>query len=573
VCIGLYSTNMSPRLYLVFIVAALSCSLAASQEDIITSEAQIYGSDDPFVPVGALLNGSCGYGVFSPEVYPNIGAAAISPSSPLASSAPQQGCGICLQITCQGPSCLPNARPATVTVADSCSDCSSDTIVIHSSLAITLTGSPNKNIPISWRQIPCQPPGGIIIDVDRYRVDAGGYIRLAFLNVAGSGEVEKVELKGSMESESQWRVMENGWGARYEVSRFPATPLDLRVTTPEGVVVMREVLEDPGETGRFLSAEQVGVVPSRSDDGGGVMEATLLPITLLPAPEPAELVLLPLLAPAGEVPPKRRKGSGRKIIVPAVEEAITVSLPPIPEAPILEAITFPPVDEVKLPLLSSPPSLERDAPTASLAPALEVETDLIPALAPALEVEIDLIPALAPEVEVEEEEEPIVASPPPPKASPPPVNTCEGNLYQIIQDIPQLSTFASYVNQTGYASLLEDASDSLTVFAPINSAWPRIQSELTTANRTNSLEDVIAYLIRVGPVAIDPNAVPNAAGEIIIEVETVGGEVLFVVSKGGSFLVRGVGSDDDDDDDAELRSTERGCNGAVNILSAVPLPF
>jgi hypothetical protein len=421
-----------------------------------------------------------------------------------------------------------------------------------------LTGSPNRNIPISWRQIPCRPPRGIIIDVDRYRADTGGYIRLAFLNVAGSGEIEKVELKGSMESQSQWRVMENGWGARYEVSRFPATPLDLRVTTPEGVVVMHEVLEDPGETGRFLSAEQVGGVPSRSD--GGVIEAALLPITISPAPEPAELVLLPLIAPAGEIPPKRKKGSGRKIIVPAVEEAIAVSLPPFLEAPILEAITFPPVDEAKLPLLSSPPTLELDDPTTSLAPSPEIETDLTPALAPEVGVE-----------EEEEEEEPTVASPPPLKSPPPPVNTCEGNLYRIIQDIPQLSTFASYVNQTGYAPLLEDASDSLTVFAPINSAWPAIQSELTTSNRSNRLEDVIAYLIRVGPVTIDPNAVLNAAGEIIIEVETVGGELLNVVSKGGSFLVRGVGGDDDDD--AELRSTERGCNGAVNILSAVPLPF
>lgn len=54
-------------------------------------------------------------------------------------------------------------------------------------------------------QVPCDPPGGITVYVDTYRVTQGGWIRLALIGVAGAGGVTSVELKGSSQVAGQRR--------------------------------------------------------------------------------------------------------------------------------------------------------------------------------------------------------------------------------------------------------------------------------------------------------------------------------------------------------------------------------
>lgn len=46
-------------------------------------------------------------------------------------------------------------------------------------------------------QAPCDPPTDIVVVVTGYRPTQGGWIRLALLGVAGSGDVTAVEIKGS----------------------------------------------------------------------------------------------------------------------------------------------------------------------------------------------------------------------------------------------------------------------------------------------------------------------------------------------------------------------------------------
>lgn len=51
--------------------------------------------------------------------------------------------------------------------------------------------------PPPLMQAPCDPPTDIVVVVTGYRPTQGGWIRLALLGVAGSGDVTAVEIKGS----------------------------------------------------------------------------------------------------------------------------------------------------------------------------------------------------------------------------------------------------------------------------------------------------------------------------------------------------------------------------------------
>lgn len=58
---------------------------------------------DPQQPIYGLLNGACGYGAFSQADWPYWHVAALSTSNPVAiSGLPQKnGCGACIEVTCQ----------------------------------------------------------------------------------------------------------------------------------------------------------------------------------------------------------------------------------------------------------------------------------------------------------------------------------------------------------------------------------------------------------------------------------------------------------------------------------------
>ncbi len=46
-------------------------------------------------------------------------------------------------------------------------------------------------------QVECNPSGNITLDIDQYRANEGGYIRLAVEQVAGDAAVQAVELRRS----------------------------------------------------------------------------------------------------------------------------------------------------------------------------------------------------------------------------------------------------------------------------------------------------------------------------------------------------------------------------------------
>ena len=406
-------------------------------------------------------------------------------------------------------------------IADKCRSCSPDQIFVPYEFLISTLSPSGDNVQATWRQVECNPPGSIVVDVDQYRATLGGYIRVAFLNVAGSGAIETVELKGS--NDNNWQEMENSFGARWELSILPDAPLDLRITTSDGEVVeMPRAITRGGATGRFETSAQVG--------GAAAM-------AVAPSPE--------LTPPSREFPP------------PSPEPVLIVAEPPSPELspPSRE---FPPPSPEPVSIVAEPPLPElfppsREFPPPSPEPVLIVAEPPLPELSPVVTE-----PAPAPE-----EEQVAATSPPPAEPTPeeetsvaPTTETCENNVLDVLESAPELSNTLSVIDPN-LSAVLQDANSAVTIFAPVNSAW----QDISPTRR----QEIISGLIRVGPVPVNPRATPNEQGEIVVEVQMYNGDTLEVVGLNDGFLVRGPSGNE-----AQVTRTERACNGAVNFISELP---
>lgn len=85
---------------------------------------------------------------------------------------------------------------------------------MHALPATALLIPPNVLLPGRLPQVECNPSTNVSFDIDMYRADQGGYLRLAVENAAGSGAVQSVELRKAPAASVGWGPLRAGCGWR-----------------------------------------------------------------------------------------------------------------------------------------------------------------------------------------------------------------------------------------------------------------------------------------------------------------------------------------------------------------------
>lgn len=508
---------------------------AAPLSDWVEGEVLNFGGPadgvDPAEPSGALVEGACGYGPFDINSYPNWRVAAISPNNPLAASTTRQpkiGCGACFELQCIGSTCPSDAEeidPLVVMVADSCPGCTPNQLVIpYSIFRGTLANSPSVGTAtVRYRQVDCAPLGPIVIDVDTYRPTQGGYLRLSLKSVAGSGALESVELRGSGDSEAAWLPMENTYGAKWEMSNLPDVPMDIRITSDDGTVLVQEGAIDEVRTGEFATSVQFTTTEETGEEVPLPLtppDVTSPPTPPSPMPSPPPPVVLPP-PPSPPAPP-----------VEDVENPFLITPTP-PRAPAITTTDVPPPSPT--PPLPSPPSPTPPAP----APTLEANDTTTSAPQPQTNGVSEL---------------------------------CIDTVVNTVLNIPELSTTSQNIATAGLTSLLNNASSVVTFFAPANSAWEALPSSVNLNDRA-VLQDIMLGLVVQGPVSLPSGAtdpIATGEGQLTIPVTTVTGAPLTAVASASGVTLQDA---NEDSPDARIMRAVRVCNSVVSIVDAVPLPF
>ncbi|KAL4434037.1 hypothetical protein ABPG75_000478 [Micractinium tetrahymenae] len=277
-------------------VLLVACAAAAPLGQWTAGTAVPYGGpsdgQDPHQASGGLKSGSCGYGELSQSEWPYWSAVAVSSSFPLAANTtrhPLLGCGACIELQCSDSRCPAGANGSSLValITDTCVDCPANKLTLHYlSFAQKLASPDIGEVGIQWRQVECDAPAPIVADIDTYRATQGGYIRLSLESVAGTGGIASIELRKSPLAGDRmslagttWARMTNSWGAKYELSGLADTPLDVRITSDSGeVLVARQAIKDAGVTGKlalpvqFSAAGTPGIADAESN-------ATIVPTT------------------------------------------------------------------------------------------------------------------------------------------------------------------------------------------------------------------------------------------------------------------------------------------------------
>ncbi|KAK9813252.1 hypothetical protein WJX72_011488 [[Myrmecia] bisecta] len=235
-----------------------------------------------FVPSFGILDGSCGYGQLNQEDWPNWAAASIGPGNPLVASGIKSGCGACIQVTCMDPACAAGAQnnPLTVWVTDSCAQCAPNQVNIHVSAFTKSLAATAGQVAVVYQQVPCNPPGNIVVKVVSYQPPPSAYIRLALLSVAGNGAITSVRIRSS--GSPTWAPMVNNFGATFEGSSFGAAPYDLEITAAGSAPVVALGAITTGSVGQFPTSVQIG----RAASAAGTALPSAATVSPPPSPQP-----------------------------------------------------------------------------------------------------------------------------------------------------------------------------------------------------------------------------------------------------------------------------------------------
>ncbi|KAK9841723.1 hypothetical protein WJX74_010883 [Apatococcus lobatus] len=367
-------------------------------------------------------DGSCGYGTFDPATYPFNALLSISSASPLVAKLPSSGCGACFQLSCADEvACAKNSTPQVATVIDSCPSCGplTTTQTVFTKLFLASLGRAQAQL----QQVDCEPPGGVSFRLIDYRPSAGGFLKFSVKNVAGSGGLSGVAVKGSASPSAAFIPMTNTYGAVWELSNLPPPPLDIQLTNAQGQsLVARSVINTQA------SGSDVAVSAGPSDG---------------PNPSPSSVTSAPAPAPA----------SLSTAVSPPASPAATS--PPIsPEAP-------PPNPTTSSGSIPSPPT----SPATAVSPPLVSPTSLPspPAPAPA--------PSSSPSTSFT------------PIASPPPGAACQ-SVAAILSRNSQLNTWVSLLQDANLLQAFATRSN-LTMLAPVNSAFQAPPPQEYTGSATS----------------------------------------------------------------------------------------
>ncbi|KAL3140403.1 hypothetical protein ABBQ38_004663 [Trebouxia sp. C0009 RCD-2024] len=218
------------------LVTLVSLHKAADSQPGASTSAGVYAGQQP---------DSCGYGVIAPSISPHL--ASFSKSSPLLAALPSSGCGACVQGVCAAP-----PTPLTVQIVDTSS------VGIQLSTADMDTVSPQGNrlghVDVSLQQVACPVSGNILVRLQQLSPTAGGYVKLALLNVAGSNGITAVGF--APVGTQTFAPLKNSYGAVWEGS-LPATPpLDMQIASGDQTLIVRGIITGSTTPGDIPSTVQ-----------------------------------------------------------------------------------------------------------------------------------------------------------------------------------------------------------------------------------------------------------------------------------------------------------------------------
>jgi hypothetical protein len=137
-------------------------------------------------------------------------------------------------------------------VTDKCPECGDDHIDVQAQAFAKISQPELGRIKIAYRHVECAVPDDLKVSVKDF-AGANGWIRLSVDDTGGRGAVKELYVKGS--GESDWRAMDNTWGAAWELSSAPAPPLDFKFICDDGEEVIAEdvVTQNGGISGGLTS--------------------------------------------------------------------------------------------------------------------------------------------------------------------------------------------------------------------------------------------------------------------------------------------------------------------------------
>ncbi|KAK9824717.1 hypothetical protein WJX74_000925 [Apatococcus lobatus] len=261
------------RLFGVLLIIALSSvtpttadSNAVALSDWIPGILTPYGGDEPTVPSYGVTIGSCGYDDIMQDSWPYWSVAALATSNSFHLAGPDLGCGQCFQIQCinNGPTfvgkCHDNweNNSITVMITDECPECAPDQIDVQALSFDKIAPLINGRIQTQYRRVTCTPPDAAWVRIDGNN-GPGLWLRLWIVNVAGSGGVTAVSIRGPDQVEYP---MTNTFGAAWEIGSAPQFPADLIVSTDDSQQLIFFGAVTVGQTGYVQTASQFISTPT-----------------------------------------------------------------------------------------------------------------------------------------------------------------------------------------------------------------------------------------------------------------------------------------------------------------------
>ncbi|CAM0910789.1 unnamed protein product [Alopecurus aequalis] len=185
------------------------------------------------------MQGACGYGDLFQQGY-GLDTTALS----VALFSDGWACGGCYEIQCHdNPDCKPD--PVTVTATNLCPANYSkpnenwcNPPLKHFDLSkpvfLRLADFRVGIIPVQYRRVPCAKKGGVRVEMTGNQF----WIGVLVFNVAGSGEVKALAVKGS--EDGQWRAMKRNWGQIWDgdVHKLVGQALSFYIVTTDGRAVV-----------------------------------------------------------------------------------------------------------------------------------------------------------------------------------------------------------------------------------------------------------------------------------------------------------------------------------------------
>ena len=200
------------------------------------------------------------------DTWPYWSVAALATSNSFHLAGPDLGCGQCFQIQCinDGPTftgkCHDDwqSNSITVMITDECPECAPDQIDVQALSFDKIAPLINGRIQTQYRRVTCTPPDATWVRIDGNN-GPGLWLRLWIVNVAGSGGVTSVSIRGPDQVQYP---MTNTFGAAWEIGSAPQFPADLVVSTDDSqqIILLGAVTE--GQTGYVQTAIQFISTPT-----------------------------------------------------------------------------------------------------------------------------------------------------------------------------------------------------------------------------------------------------------------------------------------------------------------------